>query len=432
MVSLRSLPPLVLACASLPPLAGPSPASAANLPPELATALPAQVVASGAPPLAVDLSSHLRDPDVAKAARISVRLGATTKTIDLALLVDAAPLTVANFLSYVDSGRYAANFFHRSVPGFIIQNGGFYFVNDNTFDYVPAFAPVVNEFGVSNTRGTVAMAKLGGDPNSATSQWFINLADNSANLDAQNGGFTVFARVLGTGMGVADEIAAVPRYNASTTASAWTDLPLTAPYLARPNFIETSVSRLAPLSHQVSSDDPALVTASVSGDTLVLGAAAGRTGATTIRLTSTDLEGATLSTSLAVTVSADPLLAWRQTHFGATTDTGAAADLADPDGDGMPNLLEYAVGAVPVAPSGLAIAVGRVDEHLTLAYARVADPALIYTVETADSLAGPWTTLAAEGNPSTGTANVAGTITITDPAPLSEHPRRFLRLRVAR
>ena len=426
----RSLP--ALAFALLAPLAAP-PASSANLPPELATALPAQVVVSGASPLALDLAAHLHDPDVAKAARVSVRIGAMTKTIDLALLVDSAPLTTANFLAYVDAGRYSANFFHRSVPGFIIQNGGFHFVNDNTSDYVPAFAPVVNEFGVSNTRGTVAMAKLGGDPDSATSQWFINLADNSANLDAQNGGFTVFARVLGDGMVVADEIAAVPRYNASTVASAWTDLPLTTATLARPYFIETSVSRVAPLSHQVTSDDPALVAASLSGDTLTLAPVPGAAGATTIRLVSTDLDGATLDTSFAVTVlSSDALVAWRQTYFATTAASDAASDLADPDGDGLPNLLEYALGASPLTASGPALAVGRAGQNLTLAYPRIADPALTYTVEAADSLAGPWSTVATESNPSTGAANIAGTVTITDPAPLAGHPRRFLRLRVER
>jgi peptidyl-prolyl cis-trans isomerase A (cyclophilin A) len=119
------------------------------------------------------------------------------------------PITTANFLSYIDSGAYTNGIFHRSVPGFVIQGGNFKIVDGNngkTLAPVATFAPIDNEFKISNTRGTVAMAKLPGNPNSATSQWFVNLADNSLNLDTQNGGFTVFGRIIFDGMNVIDAI----------------------------------------------------------------------------------------------------------------------------------------------------------------------------------------------------------------------------------
>ena len=134
-------------------------------------------------------------------------------SIEISLLDDEAPQSVANFLGYVNRGDYTGTFIHRSEPGFVIQGGGYLF-NETTGQapHIDVVDPVVNEFGRSNIRGTVAMAKLGGDPDSATSEWFINLADNSGNLDNQNGGFTVFG-IVTDGMSVADEIAGLPRFN---------------------------------------------------------------------------------------------------------------------------------------------------------------------------------------------------------------------------
>jgi peptidyl-prolyl cis-trans isomerase A (cyclophilin A) len=112
------------------------------------------------------------------------------------------PKTVENFLAYVRAGAYTNTFIHRSDPGFVVQGGGFKY----PWAPIPQNAVVVNEPVYANKRGTIAMAK-GKDVNSATNQWFFNLEDNSAHLDANTGGFTVFGQVIDTDMWIIDEIA---------------------------------------------------------------------------------------------------------------------------------------------------------------------------------------------------------------------------------
>ena len=142
---------------------------------------------------------------------------------------NATPATVANFLAYVNSGDYTNTIYHRTVSGFIVQGGGFTFdrdlvgVTEPAVDGILTRPTVNNEPALSNVRGTIAMAKLGNDPNSATSQWFFNLSDNSANLDAQNSGFTAFGEVVGNGMTVVDAIAALPNF---PFGGAFDELPL--------------------------------------------------------------------------------------------------------------------------------------------------------------------------------------------------------------
>jgi peptidyl-prolyl cis-trans isomerase A (cyclophilin A) len=133
------------------------------------------------------------------------------------------PQTVANFLAYVNANAYTNNVVHRSEPGFVIQGGGFSYPGTLPLVAVAQNANVANEPVYSNVRGTIAMAKLASNPNSATNQWFISLADNSANLDTQNGGFTVFGQVTGSGMAVVDAIAALSRFN---MGGEFTALPL--------------------------------------------------------------------------------------------------------------------------------------------------------------------------------------------------------------
>ena len=149
-------------------------------------------------------------------AAIDIRMQTDLGGIDIRLRDDVAPLTVANFTDYMNAGAYDGTFIHRNIPGFVTQGGGYiYDPTAGTFfgggvRHITENQPVVNEAGLpgslSNIRGTLAMAKTAGDPDSATSEWFFNTADNSANLDFQNGGFTVFAEVLGGDMAVVDDI----------------------------------------------------------------------------------------------------------------------------------------------------------------------------------------------------------------------------------
>ena len=162
-------------------------------------------------------------------AQTMVRLHTTQGPIDMKLLDTEAPVTVANFLAYVRGGDYVNVFFHRNAwisatQPFVIQSGGYKWLDGTSCcTSVASRGAVRNEFSAtrSNVRGTVAMAKQGGDPNSATSQWFINMGDNAANLDSQNGGFSVFARVTAPGMAVADRISLLPTVNAGSPLDQW-------------------------------------------------------------------------------------------------------------------------------------------------------------------------------------------------------------------
>ena len=131
--------------------------------------------------------------------------------IPVQLYPNTAPQTVTNFRNYADRGDWNSALVHRSVPGFVIQGGGYREVG-GAYATIPTDPPVVNEPCLSNTTGTIAMARIGGQPNSATDQWFVNLVNNTS-LDSVDGGFTAFGKVLGNGMAVAQQIAALPRFD---------------------------------------------------------------------------------------------------------------------------------------------------------------------------------------------------------------------------
>jgi uncharacterized protein (TIGR03437 family) len=138
-----------------------------------------------------------------------VRFRTNLGDIDVTLLPSSAPKTVANFLKYVNRGSYNNSIIHRSVRNFVIQGGGYQLQNNARVE-IKDDGKVANEYSVPNTRGTIAMAKLGGDPNSATTQWFFNLGNNNG-LNTDNGGYTVFGRVNNSaGLAIMDKIAALP------------------------------------------------------------------------------------------------------------------------------------------------------------------------------------------------------------------------------
>jgi len=240
----------------------------------------------------------------------------TQGDFDIALSDNVTPITVANFLHYVNSGELNHTIFSRSVPGFVEQLGG-YSIN-RLGAHIPVQPPIPTEFNtanpVHNVRGTVAMALSGGSNNTAQSEWFVNLADNSANLDTQSGGFTVFGNVIGNGMSVLDKIAALPTASIAknTGNGALTDVPLQGYNSTRKpaapiffgNLVQviSATSRPA-MTYTVSSDNPSLVQPILNGRSVTFSYRAGGSGVANITVTGTSTtDGSTVNTTFAVTV----------------------------------------------------------------------------------------------------------------------------------
>ncbi len=264
----------------------------------------------------VSVTGKFSDPDTISAARVNTTLG----SFDIILFPDATPNTVSNFLDYIDDLRYDDTFFHRAPQNFVVQGGGYKHTAAGGFSRVATLPAVVNEPGLSNIRGTVAMAKLGGDPNSATSQFFVNLGNNTGpappappplGLDYQNGGFTVFGRVPTSGMTVLDSINALPKSNYQNPTNPTDPLDLldnvpmnaeSAPATLDPMELVkiTSVAAAPILSYQVLSQNTGVATASITGSDISITGVA--TGSTTVQVTATDLDGNTVNQNITVTV----------------------------------------------------------------------------------------------------------------------------------
>jgi cyclophilin family peptidyl-prolyl cis-trans isomerase len=185
-------------------------------------------------------------PGALAATGPTVRFATSLGNIDVVMLPDDAPNTVANFLTYVDEGAYTNSLIHRSVSNFIVQGGGYRYVDGQTTT-IPEHAAVANEFKDKNLRGTLAMAKIPDQPDSATSQWFFNVVDNPS-LDTQNSGFTVFGKVADSA-----SLAVMDALNKLTTVnrgSPFDQLPVrnyTTGDVTAANLVNvTSVRRLAP------------------------------------------------------------------------------------------------------------------------------------------------------------------------------------------
>ena len=163
----------------------------------------------------------LKEPEVKQIVVLETSLG----SIEIELNGSKAPKTVENFVAYVEQGFYDGLVFHRVIPGFMVQGGGF--EPDGTWR-APTREPIISEAknGLKNVRGALAMARTRADPNSATSQFYINTVDNP-NLDYPNPdgyGYTVFGKVV-KGMEIVDDIEASPTDERTTPSGVRSDWP---------------------------------------------------------------------------------------------------------------------------------------------------------------------------------------------------------------
>jgi cyclophilin family peptidyl-prolyl cis-trans isomerase len=282
----------------------------AQSPPVVTSQISDVTVYGGGSPATIDLTQYFDDPATRSAVRMFTSLG----ELDVVLLPTQAPKTVANFLKYVNRGAYTSSLIHRSVPGFVIQGGAYTLSATPSIDPIPTDSPVPNEFKVSNTRGTIAMAKLGSDPNSATSQWFFNESDsNAANLDKQNGGFTVFGKLADYSLPAMDALAAIPVPSPPPFAAPLDQLPLfnyQQGTQVRPDQI-VLVNQVATIptvfkSFTVTSDHPEIANPVIQARNLSISTDAAHLGTAHLTVVANSFNGGSVSQQFAVNVTAAP------------------------------------------------------------------------------------------------------------------------------
>jgi len=235
----------------------------------------------------------------------------------VALYDKATPKTVNNILDYVTTNSYNGSYLHRAVSGFVIQGGGARPASANAsptqWVNIPKFRVVPNEPGVSNRRGTMAMAKSG-SADSATSEWFASVGlNNPAILDRQASGFTAFGEVVGDdGMAVVDALSQRPTGNYSslitgTSGTSLSEVPVldaAAPATPGPNSLVGifSVREVSPISITVAANsNPAVIQATVVGQALFV-ESPGAIGTAQLTLRATNLDGNSVDFVLPITI----------------------------------------------------------------------------------------------------------------------------------
>lgn len=291
----------------------------------------------------------------------------TVSTLDFLLFKNRAPNTVANFLGYVDRGDYAGMFVHRTVSNFVIQGGGFTVTSTDggvDFGNVPTQPDIINEFNVSNTMGTLAMAKTGASPDSATSQWFVNTGANSDNLDSQNGGFTVFGRISKATLPQALLVNNPAEFLAANFGGAFNQVPLeigsTPQTLNLEDFYQMdSVTRVT-LPPGQAGTDPSLtyriasaigsdsISVSLTGSTLDASFTAPSAGdSKTVVVEAADSVGNIVQDSFVIqTEAVENYESWRESFFSPAeaADGTISGPLALSSQHGIANLLVFAHG----------------------------------------------------------------------------------------
>jgi cyclophilin family peptidyl-prolyl cis-trans isomerase len=294
--------------------------------PTVSTAINNVSVAQNAANTVLDLAGNFSDPDITD-DNTTVAIQTSSGPINLVLFDKTTPRTVANFVNYIEDGKYNNMIFHRLVQGFVLQGGAYQFnssaaAGTNPLTAIATDPAVQNEPGVSNIANTIAMAKVGGDPNSATSQFFFNLANNASNLDTQNGGFTAFGELADqTSINTVNTLAQIPPANVSTQATAnglnggdfqatplfaytGTNFPNDTTAANYEMFNSITVHQNDALTYQVTGNtNPALVTPTVAHNRLTLQYAPNQSGTSTITVQATDKAGNTVTTSFVVTVT---------------------------------------------------------------------------------------------------------------------------------